>query len=152
MVAAVPAQPVASAPFGARRVIVEKLPGRPSYCPKGFVLEVVQGRTVVARHRYQPESARITGPLCGTEFRWLRAGRLIAVDFEITPSIGEETQVFRLRGHTLRLVRSFLADRIRARGPTTFVLTWLYAARNPRNHKLEVWSVRRGRFVLVRTG
>ena len=152
MVAVAPAQPVASAPFGTRRVIVEKLPGKQPYCPRGFVIKVVEGRIVVARHSYHPEGARISGPLCGSEFRWLRAGRLVAVDFLITPSIGEETQVFRLRGHTLSLVRSFLADRIRARGPTTFVLTWLTAARNPRGHRLEVWRLRRGRFVLARTG
>jgi hypothetical protein len=100
---------------------------------------------------------------CGTDLRWLRAGRLtdgrhaeIAVDLCLTPSIGHEARIYRVDGRALRLLRTFNADRIRAvdrsgDGRPEFVLSWQHPARAPDQRTAEqVWRWNEGRYRLWR--
>jgi hypothetical protein len=135
--------------FGAETVLLTRIASRLAGCPGGYLLAAVSNGRVVARKSIRPTRAIMTGPLCGTRFRWLAVGRFVSVDIDDTPSIGQETQVYRLQRGRFRLVRVFGADRIRTGVGGTFVLTWINAARSPRGHVLEVWRWRRGRFRLV---
>ena len=128
-----------------------RIPGRPKYCPRGYVLAALKGRRVLAARRFRPRWMTGTGGLCGSELRWLAVGRFIAVDVLLTPSIGEEAHVYGLRGSRFRLVRIFHADRIREARSGDFVLTWLTAARSPNGTTArQVWRWRNGRYRLTK--
>jgi hypothetical protein len=140
---------------GLERVVVYRLPGRPSRCPRAYVVVVRSGHSTIVRWRFHPRW--MTGALCGSEFRWLRVRRLtaarraeIAFDVLLTPSIGEETDVLRAHAGRLRRIHVFHADRI-ALVRRSFVLTWITAARNPDGRRLEIWKWRDGAFRLGRS-
>jgi hypothetical protein len=140
---------------GLERVVLYRLPGRPTHCPRGYVVAVRSGRSTIVRWRFRPRW--MTGALCGSEFHWLRVRRLtsarrpeIAFDILLTPSIGEETDVLRAGARRLRRIRVFHADRI-ALVRRSFVLTWITAARSPDDKRLEVWRWQDGAFRLGRS-
>jgi len=145
--APVPGHVLATRRFGAETVLVTRIAGPSAFCPRGYLLAALKNRKVVARRSIRPTF--FTGALCGTRFRWLAVGRFDTVDTVDTASIGEEAQVYRLRGGHFRLIHVFGADRIRTGAGGAFVLTWITAARSPRAHVREVWRWRNGRFRLV---
>ena len=145
--APVPGHVLATGRFGAETVLVTRIAGPSAFCPRGYLLAALKKRKVVARRSIRPTF--FTGALCGTRFRWLAVGRFVSVDIVDTASIGEEAQVYRLRGGHFRLIHVFGADRIRTGAGGAFVLTWITAARSPRAHVREVWRWRNGRFRLV---
>jgi hypothetical protein len=147
--APVPGHVLATRRFGAETVLVTRIAGPSAFCPRGYLLAALRHRKVVARRSIRPTLATMTGPLCATRFRWLSADRFVSVDIVVTASIGEETQVYRLREGRFRLIHVFGADRIRPGADGAFVLTWINAARSPRAHVREVWRWRNGRFRLV---
>jgi hypothetical protein len=145
--APVPGHVLARRRFDSETVLVTRIAGPSAFCPRGYLLAALKNRKVVARRSIRPTF--FTGALCGTSLRWLAVGRFVSVDFVDTPSIGEETQVYRLREGRFRLIHVFGADRIRPGADGAFVLTWINAARSPRAHVREVWRWRDGRFRLV---
>jgi hypothetical protein len=143
---------LASRRLGAETVLVTRIAGRQAECARGYVLAALRNQKVVARRSIQPTRAVMTGPLCGTVFRWLAVGRFISVDIHVTDSVGEETQVYRLQGGRFRLVHIFGAQWIRTGANGAFVLTWMSRGTSPTGHAREVWRWNGGRFRLVGSG
>jgi hypothetical protein len=108
--------------------------------PPEEVLEYDElGNVVKGSHVKTLLAGRITGG----------AGKQIAVDLFVTPSIGERAWVFQVEAKRLRVIRSFHADRIAISGPDV-VLRWTAPTRSPGGMMaLQHWHFSHGTYHLL---